>query len=267
MKLTFELISKFCSDIFASPKTKEGYKGELLRFKEFLGDREISNEAVREYLSFLLKKGLSNRTISRAGYAIKRLFKYLYIEPKFEIPSLEFGPPSKVIEESDVLKLIEAGRTPLEKALPALLYDGGLRISEALGINLEDINFEDGTLKVRRKGRRGRVEEIAIFPSTLKLIKEYKEWAGIKKGPLFPYSYHELRRMLIAQAERAKVTFPKYSLFHNLRHCRARTLRKAGVDIADISDALGHTSLTTTLKLYSRLAPQPLLQRLRPPPW
>ena len=268
MKLTHDIVERFYQDIDASPVTKKEYRGELLRLLAFLNGRELNSRAVQDYLHSLKERGLTDRTVSRVGFAIKRFFKIQGLPVHFEFPGFDIGPPSGTLREEDVAKLVAKAHNPLERAMVALVYDSACRIVEAMGIDSqEDIEWERGVIRIRRKGRRQRQEEQALFPETLRLLQEYRDWAKIRKGPLFPYSYSSLRRYLLALAARAGVTFPERSIWHSLRHSRAVNLREKGVALEDISDQLGHSSLSTTLKVYSRLSPEVLRSKLTPPPW
>jgi len=269
-------IQQFLEDQELAESTKWGYERDLKAFAQFAGcqEQEPTEDAIRNYIRELRKRARSNSHISRILYSLKRyclgagldLFK----PGRIQIPGFEFRTilPSDVITEDQLMALMDAAGTPLEKALVAVLYDSGCRIGELLRLDAEaDMDWEHGVLYITGKGSKRRREAIALYPETFTLLQEYRDWRGIKAGPLFPYRYHDIRKWVQLLAARAKVTFPRHSLMHNLRHARAGHMRKAGVPIDVIADQLRHRNISTTLRIYARFAPEELRDRGQPPPW
>lgn len=262
-------IDKFLeSQLSLSHATLTGYRSDLSGFMGF-NNGEPTSESVLSYVSYLRNKGRSEAHIYRVLHALKRYCKWVGTDVflKVSVPSFEVGEPRETLPETGVVKLVDSCKNPLEKALVAVLYDTALRIGELLKVDAEQVDWETGEMEILRKGRRKRTEKVAVFPSTLNILKEYRTWRGIKKGKLFPYEYWELRDVFLRLLERAGLKFPKGSLFHNLRHSLAVNLRLAKVPLEDISERLGHSSLSTTAKIYARVGAVQLRERLKAPPW
>jgi len=254
-----------------SDRTKEGYRKDLRAFQTFTKCDEPSMESVSSYVDELRRRVRTSSHISRVLYAIRRYCRWIGIDQqvfgqgKIEIPGFEFKQQRSAISDEAAIRLINAGRTPLEIALPLLLFGTGMRIVEAQRLDVDDIDWGTGKAMITRKGRRERKEEIIIHPTVLAPLKEYRDWAKIRKGPLFPQPYNELRNWFKAQAKRAKVEFPKYSLMHNLRHGFVISRMRRGIKIEDISEAVGHSSINTTLKIYGRRPPEELWDAMGDP--
>ena len=255
-----------------SERTKKDYAGDLARFEAETGGGEPTQEKAHTYIRLLEKRGRSASHISRTIWALRKYCGWAKLDAidGVEPPGIEVRTilPSDVVKEREVMALMGAARTPLERALVALIYDTACRISEILRLDAkQDVDWDAGVVYIIRKGRRRRREPVAPYPETMGILKEYMEWRGIKSGPAFPYSYDALRKWLIALAKRANVKFPRYSLFHNLRHARAAEMRMKGVPIDVIKDQLGHVNVNTTINIYAPFAPEELRDRGTPPPW
>lgn len=256
------LIDDFIEDLHKSAYTRDGYRSDLLRFDRFLDGEEPTEDLAREYIRFLVKKGNKGATIARAGYAIRRYFKWAHIPLDLELPSLGFNNKPNYFTEEEIDKLLQATRTPFERVLVMLLYESGMRIGELLGIREKDINWENGVISITRKG--GRPGKIAIGEATLQAIVEHMNWMKIKRGYIFPYTYYEVRRWFQQIGKRAGVEIHG---LHTMRHSRAVHLRLAGQPIEDISDILGHSNLAVTEKVYAQIEPVALRDRVRKPFW
>lgn len=263
-----------------SQTTKDDYRRDLLRFQKTIKGDEPTFEEVQGYLDWMKQQGKSGSHISRTAHAIKGYCQYFGFDyfaqghekaqGKIQIPELQFGEidPETVITEDEVMTLIQNARSPMESALISLLFDTGCRITEVLNLTVDDVNWQTGIISVIRKGKRKRKQKTSVYPETLRYLKQYRDERGLKKGQkLFDQGYHRLRAWLIDLASKCGITFPRGSVFHNLRHARGTTDREAGIPIADISDTLGHASVDTTAKVYTRLEPRKMLQHRKAPPW
>jgi integrase/recombinase XerC len=150
-------------------------------------------------------------------------------------------------------------RSPLrDRALLELLYSSGLRVSELTGLDLEDLDLREGSVRVRGKGRKERIVPVgskAVAAVEAYLARERR--AGAAAGPLFlnvrdggRLTSRSVHRLLGARALRqgwAKRISP-----HALRHSFATHLLGGGADLRAIQEMLGHRSLSTTQR-YTRL--------------
>lgn len=255
-------LDDFLSYIDVSPVTKRDYRLDLLGYQAFIGETEPTQQNARAYIVKLRQEGKKPPTIARRGQAIRRYFDWSDIPLKLELPKIQLTRDPKYMLDTQIAKLLAVAETPLEEVLIKLLYESGMRIGEFLGIETGNINWEKGTIKFIRKG--AREAEVGINKGTLKALRVYMQWAKHSGKKVFPYTYWELRHWWHGMLERTAL--PKVG-FHVLRHSRAANLRIAGQKIEDISDLLGHTSLTTTEKIYGKIEPEVLREIIQRPFW
>ncbi len=142
-----------------------------------------------------------------------------------------------------------------------VIYSGGLRISEALGLNLEDIDFMASRFKVRGKGRKERF--CFLGRPAIKALREYlveRERAGLASrrtpGPVFLNL--KGTRLTTRSLERAfkvylaEASLPQDCTPHKLRHSFATHLLAAGADLPTVQELLGHASITST-QIYTHI--------------
>jgi len=161
------------------------------------------------------------------------------------------------------------------RALVALMYRGGLRISEALQLRPKDINPEDGSVAVLF-GKGGRSRIIGLDPGAMAMVVE---WANVRrqlgvvapsapllctaKGGLIATAYvRRLFKRLAAECGIARRVHP-----HGLRHTHASQLRAEGVDIGVISKQLGHASIITTVRYLDHLNPRAVIEAMGGRKW
>lgn len=142
----------------------------------------------------------------------------------------------------DVLRILEVCQTSYERAFIMTLYDGALRISELMGIQVEDVDFKEKQVKVTRKGENEQM--IPLGDETTMALKEY---IGNRQGQVFPQPYWKLLYDLKRLGHKAGVHKLHPHLF---RHARAQNLRENGVKIEDVKDFLGHKDISTTNRYF-----------------
>jgi len=272
-----------------SPRTVLAYRTDLDRFADFW-EREYANEsaaktplskldtlAVRSYLASLHRARLANRSLARHLSTLRSFFRWACREGHLE-KSPARGLPAPRVPKTlpramtlpDTERLlaaeVEDGFVPeRELALFELLYATGLRVSEAAGLDLEDVDFSARLVRVTGKGSRERIVPFgetagdalrAYLPSRAALRHRAAEDARESAEPLFvnarggrltPRSMARLlKRRLRAAGLPAEIS-P-----HALRHTFATHLLQAGADLRAIQELLGHASLSTTQK-YTHL--------------
>jgi integrase/recombinase XerD len=251
-----------------SKHTIRCYKQDLDLFQSWYGGNilEVSADVLREYFKALKKEGLSASTIGRKQAAIQS-----FLEWCFKQEMIQSNPMGKI----ERVKIAEKAPRPIDekvlekifKVIPknairdrllfTLIRDTGIRISEALGIYVEDLNLalNDEKIRVVGKGNRERTVMLYAAPDTLKLLKRYLRETGYTSGPLFrgasaaPMAYrtaHELWTQYCRKAG-ADVTI------HALRHTFATDLINEGVDVTVVRKLLGHRNLQTTMR-YSAVS-------------
>jgi len=221
----------------------------------------IDEELMRLYVDNLYRAGYAPSTINQAICALeafaKRAGKLIKLPNR---PHIEERIPPYLLEE-EVEKLINGITDPRDRAFIALLVDTGLRLSEALQLDVDDVNLEERTVLVKsRKG--GSPQVIPFSERTARFLREYLEIRkrmGIKDKALFLGTRGRLpvrtaRDIVYRWSQRilGKRVHP-----HMLRHTCAVILRRRGVPLDIIKELLGHKSDIMTTR-YARIVPTDL---------
>jgi integrase/recombinase XerC len=263
-----------------SPNTITAYRDDLESFTRFLCDdyltmardlvdlRRVDNVAVRAYLAHLARRKLSRSSIAQHLSALRSFFKYLMREGAVEInPARSVATPKRekhlpaVMQPSDVALLIEQpdGNDPLglrDRACLELLYGAGLRISELVGVDIDDVELRARLVKVRGKGSKER-----IVPFGSKAEEAIRAWMAVRKAVPDENALFVNFRGERITARSVRRHFDRYVRNaalkagispHTMRHSFATHLLNAGADLRGIQELLGHASLSTTQK-YTHL--------------
>lgn len=271
-------IEEYLADQDLSPRTKEDYRRDLLAFFQFSAGNPPTVENVRAWISHLENKRRSFGHIQRCLYALKGYCQWMGLnifagphersKDKIRAPRMKFKEPPNICSLEDVGRMFNSCRTPRETMLLKLLANTGARIGELMAIKISsDINWEDNTIGLTRKGYSERRQWVSISPDTMAAIKEYLDWRHTDSDLLLPFCYHELHRSFKALAKRAGVVFPPGSLFHNLRHVFALYQKSMGAPIEKISLMMGHSSTHVTERMYGKQTPEQIKSQLFPMPW
>lgn len=260
-----------------SPHTILNYKLDLEDFKNFLRDIELEKIdylTLRKYLAVLKERKLGTRTVGRRLSALRSFFKfltregYLKTNPILSLssPKLEKYLPSFMTEE-EVKKLIESAFAKNEKderglrdrAILETFYSTGIRISELAGLNIEDIDFIGGIVKVMGKGKKERIVpigEIAITTVRRYLEKRKKQADALflnKSGKrISTRGIRDIMEKYIRIAGIKQGVSP-----HTFRHSFATHLLNRGADLRTVQELLGHANLSTT-QIYTHLTTEKL---------
>jgi len=267
--------------------TVKNYTIDIRQFHEFLKQNHVFGEnqtavdlmaidhmMIRAFLGSMYRKKLKKVTISRKIAALRTFFKYclrnglIGFNPAemVQTPKTEkYVPVFLTLDEMLALVKTDMGTGPKaarDKAIIELFYSSGIRLSELTGLNVEDIDFNRGMMKVRGKGRKERI--IPIGDPALRTLREYLEKRNdaVKpdenqgsKAPVF-VGQNQCR---IATRTVARI-LDKVVLMsglnkkispHVLRHTFATHLMEAGADLRAIQELLGHESLSTTQRYTS----------------
>lgn len=183
--------------------------------------------------------------------------------------------PAEPLTRDEVHRLLAAfshrSRTGRRnKALVAVMYRAGLRVSEILGVDLKDLDQEQRLLRILRgKGKRSRT--VGLDPRTMVMVNDWLQVRPPGQGPLFwslrgrrllP-SY--VRSMLPRIAKRAGITRRAHP--HCLRHSAAYEMASEGTPIHLISRMLGHASVATTARYVDHLLPREVVQAMQAREW
>ncbi len=266
----------------ASPHTCRCYRKDLEEFEDFLkksgmylsasGSVEIDKVdrmAIRKYMSLLHRKNKKS-SIARKISTLRSFFKYLTKEQRIasnpaktiSTPKVEKTLPTTLTVD-EVFRLMESPERVPEKSLEAsresrlrdraileLLYSSGLRVSELVGLNLDQLSPDLGIVRVMGKGRKERIVPVGM--KALEALKAYLEERGVSagQGPIFVNSLGG--RLTGRSVGRLIKKYTRHSGIsrrispHSLRHTFATHLLDAGADIRVIQEMLGHSSLSTT---------------------
>lgn len=261
-----------------SGHTVNGYRRDLAGLQVYLEDLGISDwqsvgaHHLRAFISDSHRQGKSGRTLQRVLSAIRTFFNFLAREGlRTTNPAMEFSAPrsdSKLpvtMDTDQISRLLDIDRTDWhsvrDRAILELFYSSGLRLSELIGTNLTDINFDDNLIKVRGKGNKER-----ILPVGAKAVSALKSWfkvrAELPKGQAVDDSalfVSERGKRISARNVQERVRrwclqlgIPGSVHPHTLRHSFASHLLESSQDLRAVQEMLGHADIATT-QIYTHL--------------
>ncbi len=273
-----------------SPNTLSAYRRDLARWSTYLDEmgvtrpEDVTEQHVTEFLARLREGGegrlpLAATSAARTLVAVRGLHRFLALEGELETdPAREVQPPRppsrlpKAISLDAVERLLEAasvGDTPAalrDRALLEVLYGTGARISEAVGLDVDDVLGEDGLVRLLGKGGKERVVPLGSYASAAVeawLVRGRPTFAARGRGTpgLFlntrgaRLSRQSAWAALRTAADRADLA--GHLSPHTLRHSFATHLLEGGADVRVVQELLGHASVTTT-QIYTRVTVQQL---------
>ncbi len=263
----------------ASEHTVRAYRKELTRFAEYLGPelrwKDVDHVMVRGFLSHLHGLNLSKVSVARALAAVRSLYKWLAREGMVEknpaklvaTPRLPKKLPRVPTAEeiNDVLnsKMPDKASFPeRDRAILELLYGCGLRNSELVGIELDDIEEANGVILVHGKGKKQRY--VPLDGAAAEALQAYRKArqsllneSGVNTRRLFinrrggPLTTRSVAR-IVKEIAVAK-GLPSDVHPHTLRHAFGTHMLSEGADLRSIQELLGHERLSTTQK-YTQLS-------------
>ena len=267
----------------ASPHTIKAYTGDLDTFAAYIGERDwktIDHIAIRGFLSHLYDKGLSKTSVARALAAVRSLYRWLAQEGIVEQNSAKLVSTPRLPKKMPRVPTIEEMNSMLDGKMPdvasfperdrlmfELLYGCGIRNSELVGINLDDISLSNEAILIRGKGKKERY--VPFGGSALSALSTYLPWrqgllTTLKKtlpakgspallinqrgGRLTTRSVGRIvKRIAVAKGMSPEV-HP-----HTLRHAFGTHMLEEGADLRAIQELLGHERLATTQR-YTQLS-------------
>lgn len=258
--------------------TIESYERDLESFCDFLLAQQVSvltstTEDVERFLSHLQSVGKAPSTINRHRASIRGWQKYLVLEGERSVdPTALLGAAKRTsqlphpMSEDAVDRLLAAceGNAPADvrdRALIEFLYGTGARVSEACSLNLIDLDFDEGTVRLLGKGDKQRVAPLGRWV-TLALsdyLGSARGWLGSQQHPtrVFvnarggPLSRQGVDLVIRKRGLMAGVP-GEFLHAHCLRHSCATHMLEHGADIRVVQELLGHSSIATT-QVYTRV--------------
>lgn len=262
-----------------SPLTVEAYQRDLRRFTEFAArrglasPREVGRGELTDFLEEMRDRGISPRSLARITAALRRFNRFLLEEgtgdslPVSDLPyPRHLRPLPRVLSREEVEVLLEQefpgdAKGLRDKAILETLYGTGIRISELVGLDVEDLDLEEREMRVLGKGGRERV--VPVGGSACEALAAYLSHGRVRltrkpaQRALFLNSRGgRLTRQgawgLVRKYAR-RVGLEEKMTPHTLRHSFATHLLENGVDLRYIQELLGHASISTT-QIYTHVS-------------
>jgi integrase/recombinase XerC len=266
-----------------SPNTVSAYRDDLESFIGFLCNdyvvisrdqldlATVDHLAVRSYLAHLSRRKLKRSSVARHLSTLRTFFRYLVREGAVEAnPARGVATPRRekhlpaVMQPSDVALLLEQPDTGTtlglrDAAWLELLYASGLRISELVGVDIDDLELRARLVKVHGKGSKERIVPFGSKAETAlraylsvrgELLRDQEEQAVFVNYRGQRITTRSVRRLFDGYLQNAALRAGISP--HTLRHSFATHLLNAGADLRGIQELLGHASLSTTQK-YTHL--------------
>ena len=253
-----------------SDNTLQSYKRDLVQFEEYLNENKVNymkvtEEDISQYLKCIEERGKKTATISRNLASTRAFYQYLVKVKKIKknptqklhSPKIEKRTPSILTSQEVELLLEQPKNVDLkgirDKAMLEFAYATGMRVSEIIELNVEDINLKDGTVTCRN-GRRKR--NIPLGSLSMKAIVEYLEnsrsilvkddnekalFINVNGKRLTRQGFWKIVKYYKEQANISKEITP-----HVLRHSFATHLLQNGADLKSIQTMLGHSDISST---------------------
>jgi len=262
-----------------SKNTISAYRTDLYKYANYLTNNkkrphlaEVSRDDIRDYMVFQKEKGLSGNSISRNLVAIKVLHRFLVREKyiKEDITSVLDSPKlwkhlPEALSLSEVEEILKKPNVRnwmglRDRAALELMYATGLRVSELVNLNIDDINLDIGFVRCIGKGSKerivpmGRQSQVALTrylkKSRVKLLKTQPVNSLFLSRLGKRISRQSFWKMIKKYARLAGIK--KDIMPHTLRHSFATHLLEGGADLRVVQEMLGHADITTT-QIYTHI--------------
>ena len=255
-----------------SKHTISNYERDINRFLKYLNENKIdpddvSTAIITGWIIFLRREGLSNRSIQRNISSLKNFYKYLFKNGitntnYFEsVQSPKIGETlPKALTPEDVEKLLsfepKTFSDARDKAFLELLYSSGLRVSEAVSVNISSFESDFNFVKVLGKGNKERMIPVGKYAKDAIVT-----WLNIRDNninstdALFTNRYGNRISVRAMQQRIYKISVAQGMSPvspHMLRHSFATHILESSGDLRSIQEMLGHSSLSTT-QIYTKL--------------
>jgi integrase/recombinase XerC len=268
-----------------SPHTLRNYLSDLAQFHGFLGERQLCLDSngqvnadkidvhvIRAYLA-ALAKDRKKSSIGRKLAALKGFFRFLVRTRRLEKDPLllihapkQEKPLPAFLSVDDVFQLlggikVDTGLDIRDRAVLEVFYSTGIRVSELVGLNWADVDFQLGIIRVVGKGAKERI--VPIGEIALQALRDCGQeqrlkWQVSAKGETAVFLNHRGQRITTRSVARIVEKHLKQAGIHvkmgphGLRHSFATHLLNSGADLRTIQELLGHASLSTTQR-YTHL--------------
>ena len=255
IKLFLEFLE---NDKRVSKNTLESYRRDIMQYADYIEENHMnytktSNEEIEEYMDYLKEEGKKASTISRNLASIRSFYQYLIRTKKIK------NDPTENIQSPKVEKKIPSVLTSLDlkgtrdKAMLEFAYATGMRVTEIISLNIENVDLEQGFVICNTVGKK---RNIPLGSISLKALKEYVEKArpilikdenekalfvNVNGKRLTRQGFWKIVKYYKEQAHITKDITP-----HVLRHSFATHLLQNGADLKAIQTMLGHSDISST---------------------
>jgi integrase/recombinase XerD len=258
--------------------SREAYRSDLELFNGWLGERQgdlpsSRREAILDHLAWRIEHAYKPRSTARFLSGARGFYRYLLrekliaVDPTLQVEMPQLGRPlPKSLSEADVEALLKApdlgeALGQRDRAMLEVLYACGLRVTELIGLTLEQVNLRQGVLRIMGKGSKERLvpmgEEAIVWVERYLRDGRQTLLNGRPSDVLFPSQRgEEMTRQTFWHRikHHAKMAGIDKSLSpHTLRHAFATHLLNHGADLRVVQMLLGHSDLSTT-QIYTHVA-------------
>lgn len=260
--------------------TQAAYKRDLRKFSTYLAAKspgvekweDVTKNDIIGFLAWEMDEGAAYTTVARSLSSIKSFYKFMVMEDYIQVnPTLDLETPKikrklpQVLSIEEVDKLMEQCNVLLtlglrDRAMLELMYGTGLRVSELLSLQIDDINFTAGFLRCLGKGRKERIipvnntsiiwVERYLGRSRSQLVKSQYERTLFLNAHGRPMSRQGFFKLLARYGDKSGIK--KEITPHTLRHSFATHLLENGADLRAVQEMLGHADISTT-QIYTHL--------------
>lgn len=264
-----------------SSNTVIGYLEDVNKFVEFLEKKgykskkvgDIDEDIIKEFLAYLHEINISPASRARITSGLRGLYTYLSYTGTIDQSPMELIESPKaprhypdVLSYEEILKIFDAIDLSSKwghrnRAILELMYSSGLRVSEAVGIQINDLFMDDGVIRVIGKGDKERIVPVGEYAekyirlymetrSSIKIASGYENFLFLNNRgkALTRVMIFTIIKDLVEKAGINKVISP-----HTLRHSFATHLLQGGANIRQVQEMLGHSSLSTT-QIYTHIS-------------
>ena len=265
----------------ASQNTVASYLRDVTQFADYLTARglellEASAETVQAYMDWMLSRGKSAASVTRFLASVKSFYNFQIFSGKLKANPAKGIAAAKVkrkypeiLTSREVDLFLEQPQCVdmkgyRDKAMLEVLYATGIRVSELIALNVDDVNLSAGILRCKSKGKE---RYIPIYPAAVRALTEYIDFirdqmiASPQEQALFVnvngerMSRQGFWKLIKTYQQRAGIE--KDITPHTLRHSFAAHLLENGADLRSIQEMLGHSDISTT-QVYSQVVKRQL---------
>jgi len=266
----------------ASAHTIRSYEFDLGLYCQYLAEAQgegtdpaaVTPMRLRRYSAWLTGQAFAPSTVARRLASLRSFFRYLRRKGLLASdPSASLRNPRqsrklpRLLRVDEVIRLLDAvpADGPLgvrDRAMLETLYGGGLRVSELVGLNLDDVDLEQELVRVRGKGRRER-----LTPTGRMAMHWVRAWISVRQPKLSTEKGVFLNQRgtrlttrsvgRILESHLLRVGMMHAASPHTLRHSFATHLLDRGADLRSVQELLGHRKLTTT-QIYTHVTQERL---------